>query len=67
MAGGWGGWDAGVAAADVAATTAAIDLSSDITAETILDVHSEGDESFTQFARGYPPGYMTVDANGDDD
>ncbi|MXP44976.1 hypothetical protein [Allopontixanthobacter sediminis] len=35
--------------------------------ETILDVHSEGDESFTQFARGYPPGYMTVDANGDDD
>lgn len=35
--------------------------------EAILDIHSEGDESFTQFARGYPPGYMAVDANGDDD
>lgn len=35
--------------------------------EAILDVHSEGDESFTQFARGYPAEYIAVDANGDDD
>jgi hypothetical protein len=33
----------------------------------ILDVHSEGDESFTQLARGYPAEYSVVDANGDDD